>query len=499
MTATTRFALLLALATFALALTIRLLGVDLREPWLDEIYSQFAISRDWFGLAKDRITRGHSPLYFALMKALGIDGANIVAMRTASAIFDSAGAAILAAALALHVNRPAALFFGFFYAWSPLAVHWAQNARPYGLLIFFLAIGLTGAMGLLATLGRDSADATQRPRRLFAFGFSMASLTITAGIFAFLSTALLPFLLPRTRRDKAFLQRWKQALKVPGIVAVLAYFIVSGPHIARNVDGYWAEKYNTLGLEGLGNLWVSAVIDVDPAVALTRLSIAPELAPPLIWTISILLVSFVAIGLTACRTRPGLLALAFLMIGYTFLMICVSAWTSVLVPRYFLPPWIALLALAATGMAAARSRTRWSWLAIAPLMLVFATLGFLKATQPGVPQDRALAPVAEIIALAPPETVRILYERTDGTRNKLIKELFPLRFGRAELDRPALSSWRLDRFTGARAEGQDIFAFVSEEKLAGILAETGETPACIHGFGDWHLAYWGRLDTICTR
>ncbi len=498
MTARTRSALFVALATFALALTIRLLGVDLRAPWLDEIYSQFAISREWYGLAADRITRGHSPLYFALMKAFGIEGANIVAMRTASAIFDAAGAAILAGALAVYLNRATALFFGFFYAWSPLAIHWAQNARPYGLLILFTAIGLAGAIGLFSTLGRDDERAARRPRRLFAFGFSMASLTITAGIFAFLSTALLPFLLPQTRRDAAFLKRWKRALRVPGVVAILAYFTMSGPHIARNVDGYWAEKYNSLDFEGLGNLWVSSLFDVDLPFALERLGAPADLASPLTWLVSALLLAFLAIGLAATRKRPGLLAPACLMIGYTLLMICVSAWTSVLVPRYFLPPWIALLALAATGMAVARARSRWSWLAIAPLMLCFAIAGYLKATQPEAPRDRPLAPVAEIIAIAPPETVRILYERTDGTRNKLIMELFPQRFARAELDRPALSSWRLDRFTQARAEGRDLFAYVSAGRLPNVLAEAGEPPACILEFEDWRLAYWGDTGAVCA-
>ena len=189
-----RTAAFIALATFAAALALRLAGVGLREPWLDEIYSQFAISREWYGLAADRISRGHSPLYYALMKAFGIAGDDIVAMRTTSSVFDAAGGAILAGALARYAAPRAGLFFGILYAASPLAIDWAQNARPYGLLMLGLGLGVSGAMGLFAMLQQGSR-AEPEPRgamRLFGFGFSLASLTMTAGIFAFVVTAAIP-------------------------------------------------------------------------------------------------------------------------------------------------------------------------------------------------------------------------------------------------------------------------------------------------------------------
>ncbi|SDK47053.1 hypothetical protein [Aliiruegeria lutimaris] len=498
MAANTRNALFVALATFALALAIRLLGVGLREPWLDEVYSQFAISREWYGLAADRISRGHSPLYYALMKAFGIPGADVAAMRAASSVFDALGAGIVAGALALHVGRPAALFFGFLYAWSPVAIHWAQNARPYGLLIFFVSIGLAGAIGLLATLGREGAVATRRQRRLFGFGFSMASLTITAGIFAFLATALLPFALPRTRRDKAFLKRWKKALKVPAVVSVLAYFAMSGPHIARQVDGYWAEKYNPLGLDGLGRLWSSMLSDGGLAEGIARLGGPQAANMPLIWAGSALFVAFLVLGLARIRYRPALIAPACLMAGYTLILLCVSIWTSVLVARYFLPPWIALLALAGTGMAAARARTRWSWLAIAPLMLLFAFSGYFKATQPGAPRDRSLEPVAEIINRVPPETVSLLIDKTGGVRSELILELWPHHFDRPELDRMWPRSFTLSRLTDALESGQNSFAYFQQDGLDEALQEGAPEPRCLYRFDDWVLAYWGEANEVCA-
>ncbi|RYH08091.1 hypothetical protein [Tropicimonas sp. IMCC6043] len=494
-----RQALLVALITFGAALALRLPGVDLRAPWLDEIYSQFAISRDWYGLAADRISRGHSPLYFALMKALGIEGGNVVLMRTASVVFDAAGAAVLAGGLAKYVSTRAGLFFGLLYAASPLAIHWSQNARPYGLLMLFLGIGIAGALGLFATLGQGAAadgPRLRRPMRLFGWGFSLASLTMTAGIFAFVTLAALPFALPRSRNDAAFRARWRRAVKVPAIVSVLGYFAFSGPHIARQAEeGYWADKYNTLGLEGLVNLWNQVVFDGGLAAVIGP---SGTLATTVTWVVSAALLLFALAGALACRDRPALLAPVLLLAGYVALLLCVSIWTSVLVPRYFLPALFCLLALAGSGMARLGNRA-WSWFAILPLLALLASLGAAQSRLPGTPPDRSLEPVARIIARTPPENLRLLYEKEDDSRNRLISELFPLRYDRPDLGRPEMSSYRPDRLADAMAEGRDIFAYMTVPGLDAALASGAPPPACVHDFGDWALAYWGNDTAACAR
>lgn len=497
----TRQALLAAFVTFGLALVLRLSGTDLRAPWLDEVYSQFAVSRDWYGLAADRISRGHSPLYFALMKAMGLGGEDIVAMRNASSVFDSAGAAILAAALARHVNLRAGILFGLLYACAPLAIHWAQNARPYGLLTLFLGIGLAGAAGLFATLGRDVPEnepGLRWPMRTFGLGFSMASLTLTAGIIAFVTLAAGAYVHPRVRADAAFRRLWRRALRVPAIVSVLGYFAFSGPHIARQVDGYWAEKYTTLGAEGLGRLWRQVLVDDGLAVGLSHLGLGAGTSAAALWLLSATLVFFAVRGALTSRDNPALLAPAILLAGYVGLMICVSAWTSVLVSRYFLPPLICLLALAGAGMAAPGAG-RWTWALILPALAVFAVSGVSQARLPEEPPDRALAPVAAIIARVPAESVRVLYEKKDDSRNGLTLELFPLRYTRPELGRPDMNSFRLDRLEEARAEGRDVFSYMTEEALSEALAGGAPAPACGHPFDGWVLAYWGTNPAACTR
>lgn len=495
-----RTALLVALATFALALALRLTGIGGREPWLDEVYSQFAISREWYGLVADRIGRGHSPLYYALMKAFGIEGEDIFAMRAASAAFDAGGAAILAGALTKYVNLRAGLFFGILYAGSPLAIDWAQNARPYGLLMLFTGIAVTGAMGLMATLGRGAdAPGVRRSMRLFGYGFSLASLTMTAGIFAFAVTALLPFALPRFRADRAFMARWKRAVKVPAIVAFLGYWAFSGPHIARQVEGYWADKYNTLGIEGLSRLWQQVMIGDVVSVTFAQTGLSQGVLSWLIWTVSLALFAFALRGALASRARPALLAPLLLTVGYVLLLIAVSSWTSVLVSRYFLPAWICFLALAASGMATFSTRWPWGWTVILPVLGIMIASGFNQASMPDTPpRDRSLRPVAEIIARVPPEKLRLLYDKLNDNRTTLILELYPMRYSRPELGRPDMNSFTRQRLEDALEQNRDVFSYMTDTGLADALASGVAEPACQHDFGDWVLAYWGTNPAACA-
>lgn len=223
-----------------------------------------------------------------------------------------------------------------------------------------------------------------------------------------------------------------------------------------------------------------------------------SLLPVLIWAMTLALLAFALRGAAALGDRPALLAPLIMLVGYVLLLICVSAWTSVLVPRYFLPAWFCLLALAASGMALASTR-RWSWAVILPLLAIFIASGISQTRATGAPRDHALRPVADIIARVPPETLRLLYDKQEGSRNDLIMELFPLRFARADLERPDMNSFRQDRLDEALAQGRDVFAYMTDEGLAEALGAGAAAPACQHDFGDWTLAYWGSRPEACTR
>ena len=131
--------ILIFLSAAAFAFVVRIASVDVRQVWLDEALTQYAVALDWSGLIADRVSAGHSPLYFLIMKAIGLDGSDLRALRIASAAMDSLAAGCLAATVARLAGARAGAFAALFYALNPLLLFWGQNARPYGMLMMWLS------------------------------------------------------------------------------------------------------------------------------------------------------------------------------------------------------------------------------------------------------------------------------------------------------------------------------------------------------------------------
>ncbi|MEM1429165.1 MAG: hypothetical protein AAGG09_06890 [Pseudomonadota bacterium] len=348
------------LAAFVAALALRLTGIDSRDLWLDEIYTQFAASRDWLGLVDDRVSRGHSPFYFAILKLTGIDPANVTAVRGLSAVFDAGAAGVLAAGTLRYFGARAALFVAVLYVLSPLHIHWAQNARPYGLLMLFTAMGLIGAIGLLDTVGKDRPDgdpALRWPRLLFTIGWSGAALTMTGGILAYLVVLCLPWW-PGLRRshlsDPSFRRRWVRAQKIPSWTAFVTFVLVSRLHVADRIGNYWLETRRPFGPEALGLLLQEVGAgDVEQAV-----DAFPALWPDVALLLSAATVFAVLLAAIRAVTRPALRPATFALLALGFgllaVMLFMSLNTSLLTGRYFTPAWLALLVAAGVGLATLR-------------------------------------------------------------------------------------------------------------------------------------------------
>ncbi len=444
----------LAAVIFAAALALRLSGLGAAAVSLDEVYTQFAASRDWPGLVLDRASRGHMPTYFALAKITVSDPSDLVALRTIGTVADALAAAILAAGIGRLASLPAGLWAGALYASAPAFVIWAQNARPYGLLMAFVALGLVAAM----TMARQSG-AGRPAKAAFAAAWSGAAFTLTGGILAYLAVVLTPRLRGGPLADPDFRRRWRRAAVVPSVVAGFAYLAVSRPHVYEGgVGGFWVENYRPFGLQSLARLLGDLTGGQLRGIAPWQLPQAVETLVPAVMAAALLALAWA--GARRVRQMSELWPVIGLAAGFSVVMIGASAVSSLLIDRYFLPAWAAVLVLAALGLA----RLPATGQALLGGALVAASAAFALASAhadpgPGPRYER----MAQAIEASGHRDARIL---AGVPFTELRRDMLSLRLDEPALPRPDFHGDSPERVAEAIAAGEPAFLALSRGEWA---------------------------------
>jgi len=140
------------------ALTVRLIGLDMRPLWLDEAYSAWFSSRGWHELwAVVPTYEPHPPFYYSLLKLWSeAFGASAAALRSLSVLCAVATVpVVIAATHELERQQPTArpllraAVAAFLTACSPILVLLGQEARPYPLMILGYAFAALGLLRLM--------------------------------------------------------------------------------------------------------------------------------------------------------------------------------------------------------------------------------------------------------------------------------------------------------------------------------------------------------------
>lgn len=214
--------LALAALTFALCLLVRLSTLGELALWFDEVITADVARTSWSDLVADRLANGHFPTYFALVKALGLGDGSEFALRLPSAILDSLAGALVAL-LALRLSgRAGAIAAALLYAFYPALIQYGQEARPYALMLAFVALAITGQIGLLTGLPKPGRQAV-----LATIGTLGAALSVPAGI---VPVALQHLALPLCgfRRFAPTLKRiwWRHILVTWAAIGLAAAFLL---------------------------------------------------------------------------------------------------------------------------------------------------------------------------------------------------------------------------------------------------------------------------------
>ncbi len=143
----------------AAALLLRLHGLGALPLWLDEAYSAWFSSRDWSYLWSDVPQfETHPSFYYSLLKLWRAFGDDEATLRLLSVVLNVATIPLIAVTARLcgdrHAGRPASLVAAILFACSATQLHAAQEARPYALMTFAMALALACSVAVMTAGAR---------------------------------------------------------------------------------------------------------------------------------------------------------------------------------------------------------------------------------------------------------------------------------------------------------------------------------------------------------
>jgi hypothetical protein len=346
-----------ACAAFLIVLVLRLPTLGALALWFDEAITADVIAAPWPALVADRLANGHFPTYFAFLKAVGLGGGSEFSLRLPSALFDSlAGALVTGLALRLS-GRVAAIAALFLYALYPALIQYGQEARPYALMLAFLALAMTGQIGLLTGRARPGRQAL-----LATIGTIGAALSLPAAIVVIALQHLALPLCGFRNFDASRKRLWWRHILVTwaAILAAAAFLLPAVLEQSARPSGLmkWQARhgYGQRALEAFGETYGFVVPrDLDRFLA----------SDWNLWLAAIFL-GLMLSGLIANRAVPAFRMLAFTAFGTPLLFLALGL-VSASAGRYLIGMLPAAILLAAAGAAA--------WLARPGLPRIAASAG----------------------------------------------------------------------------------------------------------------------------
>jgi mannosyltransferase len=346
------------LGILLLGLVVRLFRIDHQPFWLDEALTSQRVHLDMGGMIADSFTNRHMPTYFLLLQLIAPFAQSGDAwLRIPSALFGAMSAGVVFAIARSIGGRGAGMIAGLLMALSPLQVQYGQEARSYTLVTLLITIALWGLLRLAQQPARASvdlrhADSERWGWATYAFG-TIGALDVLGDAAPWLLASNLSLLLIwRSLRQESsqhlrrgFLRNWW--LSVAVIVGCCVPFYLA---IVAASGGHMMQNFNWIPELSLQHLWV-----VAGSVYLMRMTAVVKF--DLLHTAVPLLGALVAlagcVGLFRTRGRLEGRVLLLGVIVLPLLILAISVFKSMLLPRYVLwsaAPFFVLVGLGAAAL-----------------------------------------------------------------------------------------------------------------------------------------------------
>jgi len=342
------------LVVVGIGLLLRLIHIGHQPFWLDEALTFQRIHLDLPDLVNDSFANRHMPSYFLLLQLLVPYGPGAALLRIPSALLGALSAGMVFAIARRVGGRNAGVIAGLLMAFSPLQVQYGQEARSYTLVTLLITTALWG----LVRLAQDAKRASLTIRQHGFDGWGWACYLMgTIGALDVLGDAA-PWLLasnlslwllwyhlrhdPETRRG--FQRNWLisqvvvLACTVPFYGAIV---LANGSHMLQN--------FNWIPQLSWRNIWIAA-----KSVYLMRMATVVQfgLMPTAVPLLGPLVALLGGIGIYRIRGRLDGRVLLLGFVTLPLLLLAVSLFKSMLLPRYILWSAAPFFVLAGLGAAA---------------------------------------------------------------------------------------------------------------------------------------------------
>jgi hypothetical protein len=358
---------------FLFCLAVRLSTLN-QNFWEQELVAAATIERGWVDLFRDRFLAGEPPLYYALLKLLGLSGAPEFWLRVPSAVLDALGCALLAWIARKASGRIGAVALILCFTFMPVLLRFGQEARPYPLLCFFFALALAAAMIVWryprqAVRALDAERTRRAPSRascvVLVLAMAGAGWTMVIGWLAVLMLQLSVLASPRLLRVPGFVRLWL-VLCAASWVLIAPCILGVVPNIGHFTAILWTPDAYVPTVQGLigdiGGVYGWAA-DGD----LNRFFPSRWEAVPAVGLALLALLSIVTRG-----RRPPLRQAAFVAFGFPVVLFGLDAFRAVVALRHIHPSLWCFCLLYADG--AAISARRWAGQIVLGLLAVCVVL-----------------------------------------------------------------------------------------------------------------------------
>lgn len=297
-----------------LALALRMHKLGDASAWWDEMYSHYFASLPWsvLWLSPYDLT---PPIFYSVLKLILPLGDSEIILRLPSVVFGVATIPIIYLIGSAAWGRFAGLVAALFLAISAIHIEYSQEARAYGMLVFFLAVASLGLLNLLSAA--EKQDKLLGWICLYGVGSLLALYTHNIAVYFIFVAQVLGFSIWwwRLERDRRFLWTWLGANAVV-LLFYLPWLKIVIFHLRH--DNYsWLTQHTPLealhvlrAVHGFHHSWFTQPFS------------------------DILLFALMSYGLYQVRQRPVTITFVVLVVGVAPLLIWATGiWVPVFLPK----------------------------------------------------------------------------------------------------------------------------------------------------------------------